>query len=49
MVKKHPVSLKDIAALPGVGEARVKQYGTPFLEVFQKINTDTHETQELPL
>ncbi|GHV19541.1 hypothetical protein FACS189494_01410 [Spirochaetia bacterium] len=29
MVKKHPVSLKDIAALPGVGESRVKQYGAP--------------------
>jgi superfamily II DNA helicase RecQ len=32
MVKTRPKALKDIAALPGVGEARVKQYGTVFLE-----------------
>lgn len=34
MVKKPPMSLRDILALPGVGDARVKQYGEFFLKVF---------------
>jgi len=33
MVKKPPKTLKDIAMLPGVGEARVKQFGEAFLKV----------------
>jgi superfamily II DNA helicase RecQ len=49
MVKRHPASLKDFAALPGVGEARVKQYGGQFLGLFQKINTTVNETPELSL
>jgi ATP-dependent DNA helicase RecQ len=32
MVKTRPTTLKAIAALPGVGEARVKQYGEVFLK-----------------
>jgi superfamily II DNA helicase RecQ len=32
MVKTRPTTLKDIAALPGVGEARVKQYGAVFIK-----------------
>ena len=34
MVKKPPLSLKDILALPGVGDARAKQYGAAFLNIF---------------
>ena len=40
MVKKHPASLKDIGSLPGVGESRVKQYGSRFLEVFAQLNVE---------
>jgi len=35
MVKKPPTELKDIQALPGVGEVKVKQYGETFLNVFK--------------
>jgi superfamily II DNA helicase RecQ len=56
MVKKYPASLKDIAALPGVGESRVKQYGGPFLELFAKLTGTpsistpaANETPELSL
>jgi superfamily II DNA helicase RecQ len=34
MVKKPPKSVKDLLAIPGVGESRVKQYGEPFLQFF---------------
>lgn len=37
MVKKPPKTLKDILALPGVGEARVKQYGQAFIQVCLEI------------
>lgn len=45
MVKKPPVSLKDISVLPGVGDARVKQYGEYFLAVFNSITGKLLETQ----
>jgi superfamily II DNA helicase RecQ len=32
MVKTRPATLKAISTLPGVGEARVKQYGAAFLK-----------------
>jgi superfamily II DNA helicase RecQ len=32
MVKTKPATLKSIAALPGIGEGRVKQYGEIFLK-----------------
>jgi superfamily II DNA helicase RecQ len=32
MVKKPPQNIKDILAINGVGEARVKQFGEAFLE-----------------
>jgi len=35
MVKSRPKSAKDLLAIPGVGEARVKQHGKAFAEVFQ--------------
>lgn len=34
MVKKPPKTAKDLLAIAGIGEARVKQYGAAFLEVF---------------
>lgn len=34
MVKKPPASAKDLLAIAGVGEARVKQYGSPFIAFF---------------
>jgi superfamily II DNA helicase RecQ len=37
MVKTKPATLKAIAALPGVGEARAKQYGTASLNILRTI------------
>jgi len=34
MVKKPPKTTKDLLSISGVGEARVKQYGEAFLEMF---------------
>ena len=34
MVKKPPKAAKDLLAITGVGEARVKQYGEVFLNLF---------------
>jgi len=34
MVKKPPASPKDLLAIPGIGESRVKQYGAAFLNIF---------------
>ena len=34
MVKKPPKTAKDLLAITGIGEARVKQYGPAFLGVF---------------
>jgi len=34
MVKKPPKIEKDLLAIAGIGEARVKQYGKAFLQVF---------------
>jgi superfamily II DNA helicase RecQ len=44
MVKKSPATLKDIQAIPGVGEARVKQYGEAILTVFLDAAGKTNET-----
>ncbi|MDR2734805.1 MAG: HRDC domain-containing protein [Spirochaetota bacterium] len=33
MVKKRPKSTKDLLGIPGIGEARVKQYGEAFLNL----------------
>jgi superfamily II DNA helicase RecQ len=46
MVKARPTTLKAIAALPGVGEGRVKQYGTAFLEVLAKNVPEEHTPKE---
>jgi superfamily II DNA helicase RecQ len=34
MVKKRPKTAKELLAIPGIGEARVKQYGETFLNFF---------------
>ena len=34
MVKKPPKNAKDMLAIPGVGESRVKQYGEAFINFF---------------
>jgi hypothetical protein len=47
MIKNKAAALKDIAALPGVGESRVKQYGAAFLKMLSPI--EPNETGELPL
>jgi superfamily II DNA helicase RecQ len=44
MVKKPLKSVKDLLAIPGVGEARVKQYGEPFLQFF--LNSQLNAQQE---
>jgi superfamily II DNA helicase RecQ len=58
MVKTRPTTLKAIAALPGVGEARVKQYGEVFLKALAENipakktgpeNADRNNGPELPL
>ncbi|GHV92206.1 hypothetical protein AGMMS50268_27090 [Spirochaetia bacterium] len=43
MVKTPPASLKDIAKIPGVGEAKMKQYGEVFLKFF--IDNHIEETE----
>ena len=35
MVKKPPKTAKDLLAIAGIGEARVKQYGEAFLRLFE--------------
>jgi len=35
MVRKPPKTEKDLLAMAGIGEARVKQYGKAFLNVFE--------------
>jgi superfamily II DNA helicase RecQ len=34
MVKKRPKTAKDLLSIAGIGEARVKQYGEAFLNIF---------------
>ena len=45
MVKNRPKSSKDLLSIPGVGEARVKQYGKAFAEVFP--NDESHAAAQL--
>jgi superfamily II DNA helicase RecQ len=46
MIKNKITGLKDIAALPGVGESRVKQYGEQFLKILTEHSPGSHETAE---
>ena len=45
MVKKPPKALKDLLLIAGVGEARVKQYGEAFINLFKE--QPEGETEEL--
>ncbi|HHU35981.1 MAG TPA: hypothetical protein GXZ47_01995 [Treponema sp.] len=49
LVKKPPKTEKDLKELPNVGEARVKQYGAPFLKLFNDISSNPHETPKSSL
>lgn len=49
MVKKPASSIKDIAAIPGVGEARVKQFAEPFLALVRDLLGTDGEATEQPV
>ena len=49
MVKTPPLALKDILALSGVGDARVKQYGEAFLSIFTAGAGMRDETPKQPV
>jgi len=51
MVKKTPVTPRDLMGIPGIGESRIKQYGQAFINVIAaEIQTEqSDETPELPL
>ena len=36
MVKKPPQAVKDLLAIAGIGESKVKQYGDAFVALFSK-------------
>ena len=40
MVKKPPKTIKDISAISGVGEARVKQFGEAFLKACLELSSE---------
>jgi superfamily II DNA helicase RecQ len=46
MVKKPPKTAKDLLSISGVGEARVKQYGEQFINLFSKEETLSNEKTE---
>jgi superfamily II DNA helicase RecQ len=47
MIKKQPKTAKDLPAIPGIGEARVKQYGEMFLNFFLREESVRDEKTEL--
>ena len=47
MVKKPPKTAKDLLAIPGIGESRVKQYGETFLNIFSTGEQAPNEKTEL--
>ena len=47
MVKKPPRAAKDLLAISGVGEARVKQYGEAFVNLFLSEGQGSSEKAEL--
>ena len=49
MVKKKPKAASDLLVITGIGEARVKQYGEAFLNLFATKELAENETTELPL
>jgi superfamily II DNA helicase RecQ len=49
MVRKQPKTARDMLAIPGVGEARVKQYGATFLNFFSQEAQARDEKTESPV
>jgi superfamily II DNA helicase RecQ len=49
MIKNKYDSPKGLASLPGVGEARVKQYGERFITMLKEHTPQAHETAEPPV
>jgi superfamily II DNA helicase RecQ len=47
MVKKPPKTAKDLLSITGVGEARVKQYGESFVNLFMSEEQTQNEKTEL--
>jgi superfamily II DNA helicase RecQ len=43
IVKKKPKTEKDLLSIPGIGEARVKQFGEQFLKVFGGAEQDEED------
>ena len=48
MVKKPPKTAKDLLSIAGIGEARVKQYGGAFLNIFLTEEPAGNEKAEQP-
>jgi superfamily II DNA helicase RecQ len=48
MVKKPPLTPKDLLGIAGVGESRVKQYGGHFIAFFSGIARNTAEDNDAP-
>ncbi|MDR1838598.1 MAG: HRDC domain-containing protein [Treponema sp.] len=48
MVKKSPKTAKDMLSIAGIGEARVKQYGEAFLNIFLTVQQAPDEKTESP-
>jgi superfamily II DNA helicase RecQ len=46
MVKKRPKTAKELLSIPGIGEARVKQYGEMFLHLFLQEDKGQDEKTE---
>jgi superfamily II DNA helicase RecQ len=49
MVKKPPHTAKDLLAIAGIGEARVKQFGEAFVKHFTAMEDNAHETARQPV
>ena len=47
MVKKPPKMAKDLLAIAGIGDARVKQYGEAFIKLFSAKEQEKNEKAEL--
>jgi len=45
MVKKPPKTAKDLLSISGIGEARVKQYGEAFINLFSVIEPSNGERE----
>jgi superfamily II DNA helicase RecQ len=45
MVRKQPASQNDLLSIPGIGEARVRQYGGQFLKFFEGSKQDEKTEQ----